>query len=394
MRSQALHSEGSSSDPGIDPGGKSLRTLPAARFGILGVDVRLRTDEPLVSRYFAHAYRWFPPDDRGERLELAALLGPGSPDGPLVRVGERSVSLKGSPSLANHAFLLLLGAIMDAIHDALLVHGAAVSAGGRGIILAGPAFAGKSTLALALMKKGCVFLSDDAAPLHRREGLLMPYPRAVGIRKGGLRSGEVPGEGWLELPHRWLVDPRALGARLPAAPCEPAFLFYLDPGGRSATASEEPPVFEIMLAGDPAPVKEDLAAMGAQVLQDIAPRPFPGVAARFTDGAGAARSLADLQHRHEDRILFLEQRRPAILRRKGPPVAEPTAVSDLLIPMVGDLLNRGRRGRLMEDLKGRVGPLMVELGALLGRTRTFRITSGEPAELAEAIMKIVEDGEV
>ncbi len=365
-----------------------------SRFGILGVDVRLRSDSPRILSLFDHAWRWFPPEESGDPLELdVRLSGSG---GARAEAGSRVTDLRGSPSPENQAFLFLLGAIMDRIEGSLLLHGAAVSRKGQGIILAGPAFAGKSTLVLELIRRGYDFLSDDAAPIDRRSGLLLPYPRAVGIRKSGgvglpqgVRAG-LPDA--FELPHRWLVDPVALGAKLPAAACPPSYLFYLDPEGWSSARAEGDVRYEMALAaGAAGDLKDDLLRVGASTIEDLPARPFPTLAVSFARTGRTAADLIDVQGRHRESILYIEESRPPVPRRPGPPEIEEVPVSSLLVFLVRDLLNRGEGGRLMAAHGGRVASVVFELASRIGSVSAWRVASGSPSDIAIAIASIVRE---
>ncbi|MCX7646951.1 MAG: serine kinase [Rhodobacteraceae bacterium] len=53
---------------------------------------------------------------------------------------------------------------------ALVVHGTAVSLGGRALLILGPAGAGKSALALELLALGAGLIADDRTLLSLREG--------------------------------------------------------------------------------------------------------------------------------------------------------------------------------------------------------------------------------
>jgi hypothetical protein len=56
--------------------------------------------------------------------------------------------------------------------------------GGRGILLAGPTHAGKTTTALHLARRGHGLLGDEAALLRLATGDLLPMRRAVTVRPG------------------------------------------------------------------------------------------------------------------------------------------------------------------------------------------------------------------
>lgn len=376
--------------------GSGLAGLPETRFGILGTDVRLRTDSAQIRSFFRHAYRWFPPDDDGETLEAVALLGSGVPSGPIALAGGRRMNLAGSPSPENQAFLFLLGAITDSVGGSLMLHGAAVSIGGAGVILAGPAFAGKSTLVVELMKRGALFMSDDAAPIDRKTGLLHSYPRAIGIRKSAGKerpAGSISGAAALELPHRWLVDPEALGARLPVPSCLPRFLFYLDPGGWATGRAGSEVRYEIALAAEPEGLRDELLRIGAREIEPRPARPFPLLSVTMPREGGTAAGLQDLQGRFRESILYLEEIRPPVPRPAGPPVLERVSVSSLLILIARDLLNRGEGSRLMKAHGGKAASLLFELGALLRGVNAYLVSAGSATDLAEAVTDIVRAGD-
>ncbi len=368
--------------------------MAADRYGILGAQVSLRTDMAPIREFFSHAYRWFPPDSSGRDVDLAAILGGAGGEAAFVRAGDAWLDLGGSASPENRAFLFLLEAVMDAIDGSILLHGGAVSRAGEGIVLAGPTLAGKSTLVLELMKIGLDFLSDDAAPIERRSGLLLPFPRAVGVRKDGaeaaLRRSSLPASGVHDLPHKWLVDPQALGARLPAQACRPAYLFYLEP----ETASGDPsPVrsFEVALADRFDEIRREVQALSPESLEEVQRRPFPTLVARFRRGSRPLSALSALWRRHRGSILFIEETRAPARRTQGAPIIEPVGVASLLMPLVRDVLNRGEGGRLLASHSGRLTSLMVELGTLLRDVRCFRVASATPAQTAAAITQVVDE---
>jgi serine kinase of HPr protein (carbohydrate metabolism regulator) len=71
------------------------------------------------------------------------------------------------------------------------VHASCVAIGGRGVLISGPSGSGKSDLALRLIDRGAVLVSDDYTVLEVREGIVFASPpetiagrievRAVGI---------------------------------------------------------------------------------------------------------------------------------------------------------------------------------------------------------------------
>jgi len=83
--------------------------------------------------------------------------------------------------------------------DRLFVHAGVVGWRGRALLLPGPSLAGKTSLVAALLRQGATYYSDECAVLDS-EGLVRPYPRALGIRLpcGRRRSHSVADLGVVE----------------------------------------------------------------------------------------------------------------------------------------------------------------------------------------------------
>jgi hypothetical protein len=64
-----------------------------------------------------------------------------------------------------------------------LVHAGSLVRSGRGVLLVGAPFAGKTTLTLALCREGFRYFSDDIGALARGDGRLHPFRRAAGVRR-------------------------------------------------------------------------------------------------------------------------------------------------------------------------------------------------------------------
>ncbi len=65
--------------------------------------------------------------------------------------------------------------------DHLFLHAGAVAYQGRGIVIPGASFSGKTTLVTALVRAGAEYYSDETAVIDG-DGLLHPYPKALGMR--------------------------------------------------------------------------------------------------------------------------------------------------------------------------------------------------------------------
>jgi len=67
----------------------------------------------------------------------------------------------------------------------IFIHSASLCYGGKGIILAGEAGAGKSTLSVGLIERGCKFLSDDKSIIHlnNNKAEILSFPEPVSLQE-------------------------------------------------------------------------------------------------------------------------------------------------------------------------------------------------------------------
>jgi len=89
----------------------------------------------------------------------------------------------GTPDIFSfrHLNALIRVSVAEFSRDLVFLHAGAVAWRGKGIILPGMSFDGKSTLVYELVKLGAEYYSDDFAILDR-EGLLHPFPRDISMR--------------------------------------------------------------------------------------------------------------------------------------------------------------------------------------------------------------------
>jgi hypothetical protein len=86
-------------------------------------------------------------------------------------------------------------AIIRRVKGTVPVHAGAVRWRGGAVLLPGPSHAGKSTLVAELIRRGCVYYSDEYA-LIDGEGRANPYPRALQLRDGEGRVRPVLAAEW------------------------------------------------------------------------------------------------------------------------------------------------------------------------------------------------------
>jgi len=117
---------------------------------------------------------------------------------------------------------------MERTEDVLLIHSAAVATpAGVGLLLPGASGSGKTTLAAALIRAGFSYLSDEAAVIEPGTGRVLPFPRAMTLKKGSFEHfGELTenGDRFRRSAFEWYVRPEDLRAGLSSGPVPAGFV--------------------------------------------------------------------------------------------------------------------------------------------------------------------------
>jgi hypothetical protein len=151
-------------------------------FEAFGVTIELSLGERELE---AHVSEVLPPNwTRCEPSEAAGRFG-------LRKTGEDSYEVTlGSEPWLEHARLEVAIGMLDAqirmfiaanAPEMIFVHAGVVAQDGRGIVIPGQSFSGKTTLVAALVQAGATYYSDEYAVLDR-EGRVHPYARRLSIR--------------------------------------------------------------------------------------------------------------------------------------------------------------------------------------------------------------------
>jgi hypothetical protein len=173
-------------DPVAVAGAEELLGALPEGTGPAGLKLHLRSSpswvRPAGERAFYHGVVDAFLDGADVLLWDGASLARVREGGAVVEVDVATESLRDGHIFA-HVFLLI--AVVVALRWRSLFHvlaGALVSPDGRGILVAGGAGAGKSTLTLALVEAGCDYLGDDAVFVRAPEtSSVLALPRAFHV---------------------------------------------------------------------------------------------------------------------------------------------------------------------------------------------------------------------
>jgi hypothetical protein len=164
------------------PSNQSQHEIAFEAFGVpVVVSVTSAEDLELVHAFLPPGWRATDPSNAEKRF---AVLSDGRGQYRYARDEELF-----NISLSRELALELLEAQMRAyiaLHarSRIFVHAGVVAKDGRGLILPGVSFAGKTTLVAALVRAGALYYSDEFAVLDL-DGNVHPYPKALSLRGDG-----------------------------------------------------------------------------------------------------------------------------------------------------------------------------------------------------------------
>jgi len=351
-------------------------------YDMLGIRVRVSSDRPELLALLASIYERFEARIDEPASFEARVWSP--PSGPArLAMGDTEFPLASAPLTDFHAYTIIFGELLRRLEGILFVHGAVVSDRRRTVVLAGPSGYGKTTLALALMRRGFRLLSDDFAPLRRADGAVLPFAKRVGITRS---TGSTPPEGvaregarWMTFGDKWLVDPGDLPGGVEELACLPTHLLLL----AEAEAPESDASFRIATVGNARRLEQDLATLPGVVVSRAASPSGRSYLAVDVGGGARAAFHSRCQAEGPELVLFEPVHAPRTFA--GPPRISPVPRLEAATSLLREILNRTPGSRLLESVSGRVGVLLVELAGHLANVACARLTVGAADATAAAI---------
>lgn len=299
------------------------------------------------------------------------------------------------PGLLNGYFYdCILNAIIGRVRSHFLIHAGVVAWDGQGVILAGDASHGKTTLALELVRRGFKFLSDEMAALGRADQQVHPFPRSLRIEPDTLKL-----TGFSEAASG---APVWLGKLL-------LDIEEIQPGsmGQAATISH------IIILRDPTAADEDKADGAERELGVFVNRLDEAVlaAVRQIEGVSRVRTTVErgypvIRLRASRRMLVLskieelcQERRVLILdvskRTETHPTFETPARLETIpgSQAVIELLRRFQGGHrsalLQEEFGGSATQLFLELAETIGEANCLQLFVGPLDDMANLVCSLV-----
>lgn len=202
------------------------------------ITIAMKSDREDMLTWFRRMYPRFGGENVDEKVDATYYMMVGMPGKPFVAAEENSHlrirSVDHEHSTVFYAYLLAINYIAVNLKSHFLLHSAAVSWNGDGMVIAGPSCCGKTSLTLQLLlRNGFRFLSDDQLGIDRTTRLITPFPRSIGIRENTLALFDE-----LDIEHlepymdsdgrrKWLVDISEISENGIGEPCRLKYLVFL-----------------------------------------------------------------------------------------------------------------------------------------------------------------------
>ena len=359
-------------------------------YRFLDLRVAVESERPEALEMLDGLYGRFRDVDETHPPDLTARVTSRPQGGATLEIGQHVHPLAPPPLTDFHAYSLIFSELLHRVESFFFVHGAAVSDGEHTVVLSGPSGYGKTTQSVALLARGFRMLSDDFAPLSRRDGRIHPFPKRIGIQRNAGTSPDV-GDASPHIPFgdKWLVDPESLGGEVEEKPCRLTHLALLGPDPMQGTGS----TFRLALVTGEKEFAEELDQLAGLSWSSI--RTPGGHAALEVEVDGQSSSLAafhELCTRYWAPMIYFEPRHETPRFQREPSLRS-IGGFQAAMALLREVLNRAPQGRLLASVGGNMSTLLQELASHLDGVRCARLTPGDREATAERIHAWVQEGE-
>lgn len=350
---------------------------------VLGLHLVVKSDDAEVVAPFLAVFGRFetetgdPPPE--SRVEAVVSTRDGS-----FKDGARTIPLAPGRLRAGHVHNLLYTTLVRSLDGVLLLHAAALEAGGKGWIIGGPSGSGKTSLAHALSSRGLAFLGDDLAPLTIEDGLLHPFPRRLGLDAGAAARIGHDGEG-VRVGHKRFVTPEELGARVASRPVPLGGVILMNPYGDTPAGEVPETRLVVGLRPEADAVRRRLQALADSGRSHLAAEGAIILELDLTDAASIAEAGRCLEENEAD-IIFHSREYARDKTYADEPLLEGLSTREAAIGLLRETLNREPQSALMRRHDGQVTSLLFELLGLLEGVTCARLTPGPLEETADLLV--------
>ena len=367
-------------------------------YRFLDIKVLIKSDSHELQEYFKQTYRHFLVDtlwDGDEAHSFHVLTDGARPRGPLLLKDEdRVFTLLAGKALPDSADALIFGSVLSRIESHFMIHGAAVSSHGRGLVLSGLSGSGKSTLALELTRRGFMFCSDEIAAFSRATHRIHPFPRAIGTRENSLKLLENIDFNPGKLRHtvggdkKWSVDIEDIFDDSLSGECEGKYLLLLDTAPESGgKATKDYHIVDIALkAADRNLIKRLDEIDGIDYLSTRFDDKYHTATVKVRKEKSVQVRFLETCEDFDDLILYKFK---TMEKPPGPqqePRLSPISRMDAALELLGNVQNLSvSNGWTLETSSVNISQILLELVDVIGGMECYRLLVGNLKKTSDLI---------
>jgi hypothetical protein len=353
-------------------------------YQIMDVGVTLESDSAELLDLFATDYSWFETQTITTERTLSISACMQDQQAFLMINGEKCL-LQDHPNPCKYAYHNILERLMGEFVDFLIFHAGVIAKDGEALVIAGLPGSGKTTLVVELLKRGFAYLSDDFCPVHRRTGLVHPFPRSVWQSLPPPSSSSyIDAKG--EVPIRKNKAPlsvHTLDSPPGASPCRARVIICLGPNNDSRPCYD----LEIGLraGGEDTVIRDFLKLPG--VAASLRHHQFSEWRVSIPEGRGFTRKVREILNKHAQHVWNVYRLDRMDLDFGGKPEIYPLRIHEAAFRLIRDIKHGSLFDRSSGCFSRSPGILFTEITQSLKGTACFQLSPGRLELMEELVLK-------
>ena len=314
---------------------------------------------------------------------------------PHLKVEGKIYPFHSFSSVENQCFKLITDEIYKKINSHVWMHGGGIAFQNKGIMVCGDSGTGKTSLILKLLSSGFKFLSDEVIPIDKKTGMMVPFPRSVGLRPEARALLKKEFSLFRELEfvnfsgHKYFANPSLLKSKRTRQPVFPEYFVYLT--YPDSVPGEEMNVDTIIETQGEDFLIHLEKIKGLKILKSIRKDNYVYLMTRVKRNASVIKQYLKLYEKYKKHIVHTEKKRDEGLKFNQNPRIRPLSFPDIGLFMMKQskesLIEYNSREERFKSLGAYWLGLLKELN--LEKVKGFEVRVGRMEDTVELLQNLV-----